>query len=211
MGNIQDSSTPQDIVESRYKYKEKFNHPNLSLNFCPKKYSGVWWEFARYPLLPWQTWEENCLRSKAEYTWDENKKILKIKNTCYTKLPEIKTIYSFNIFGCYKTKTVEVKNTGENYSLEGIGVIHNKKTHRKINVKFNTPPWNKFETDEPNYIILDTDYDNYSIVIGPYKRNLWVLTRSYSLSKIEGSKIIKIIKNLDCDPDLLTAHPSSVR
>ncbi len=216
MGNLQQSykyRTGEQITAKQTKYREKYNHPNLSLNFYPRKYSGIWLELARYPLLPWQTWEENCLRSKTEYTWDKKEGILRIKNTCYTKLPQTRKVYinkSFNIHGCHKTKTVEIENTGESYILEGIGTIPNKKKPRKINVKFNTPPWDKYETEEPNYLILETDYDNYSIVVGPYKRNLWILTRSYSLSKKEGNKIINIIKNLDCDPDLLTAHSSAI-
>lgn len=47
-------------------------------DFDPAKYSGTWYEIARYPLI----WEKDCATAQANYTWDAvNQKIL-VENIC---------------------------------------------------------------------------------------------------------------------------------
>lgn len=54
-------------------------HPVVA-RLDPLKYSGLWWEVARYDTLPF---EKGCSRASAYYEWDPIYKQIRITNTCY--------------------------------------------------------------------------------------------------------------------------------
>jgi lipocalin len=54
-------------------------HPVVA-KLDPAKYSGLWYEVARYDTLPY---EKGCGDATAFYQWDPNLKVMHITNTCY--------------------------------------------------------------------------------------------------------------------------------
>lgn len=48
--------------------------------FDPLRYSGSWWEVARYPLF----WETDCERATAEYQYNPLSKQISVTNRCWT-------------------------------------------------------------------------------------------------------------------------------
>ncbi len=202
-------------IKTKIKIRESFNHINLKLNLCIKQYEGVWWEIAKYPLQRSQKLDDTCLRSKTEYIWNPLTKSFNIINTFYTELPKTKKIIcglhsTWDISYHKKTKIVEIPGTGKSFYIKGKGIIPDKKYPRKLNVKFNIYPWNKYKTDDPNYFVLDTDYSGYSIVVSNNRKNLWILARSYSITKLQGRVLINKISDLGGDPQLLETHKSAI-
>lgn len=203
--------------------------PTLRLNFCPEKYQGKWWLFAEYPTKKTDPWREFqgkfCFKSKAEYRWNSCRKELEIVNTCYSQYPEIRKVKTR-----YGVIYDEIEGTGETGSIKGTATIVNPKVPRKLYVDFGFDPSllksldsgnqdlssinqyirEKEEEKRANYLILDTDYCNYSIVCNGDKSHLWILTRSYCISLKKAKFLMKRLATLGGNPEILETSKNSI-
>ena len=114
----------------------------------PKKYSGVWYEFARTSNLKW---EEECLTAKATYKWDETAQKLYITNSCYNGKGDL--IYS---------RSGEATTTEDSYVFDIL-----------FNDGLPKDPKSNYVVEETNY----KDYAIVSSYRENQINHLWVLTR----------------------------------
>jgi apolipoprotein D and lipocalin family protein len=138
MGAEQSSGTVDKIDQRRQKTIKPFD---------PQRYSGKWYEIARYDNL---IYERYCYGAIAEYEWNSNKEILGVKNTCIGPNNE---------------------SIRESY---GSATIRNQNEPGKLVIQFQD--MGPVDT-RGDYWVHWTDYDRYSIVGSPSGTYLWILSR----------------------------------
>jgi len=141
-------------------------------NFDPSRYQGKWQEIARYPFI----WEKDCYSAEADYTWNDQKKILYVKNICLDEN-----------FKPKRTRFGEAR-------------VVNPDDMSKLSLKFTD---GLPSGPESPYWVFKTDYVNYSIVGEPTGNFLWVLTREPYVERDDIQYIKMVVKRLGYDPEKL--------
>jgi apolipoprotein D and lipocalin family protein len=157
-------------------YKHNMISNETQSNFDPVRYTGTWYEVARYINMPKPiSFEEGCTSVSAEYAWDSTDNLMTITNNCY-------------------------KNNDLFSYITGTARIPDLKDKSKLLVKFN-----KYEY-EYRYWVHWTDYDNYAIVGEPRGNNLWILSRTPVLKRCDIDNLIKKIKYFGYNPNRLQSY-----
>jgi apolipoprotein D and lipocalin family protein len=141
-------------------------------NFDVKRYMGKWYEIAKIPFV----WEVGCSFSEAEYSWDEDKQIINVKNSCLDGNKNVKRV-----------------------SL-GTATILDVKCPSKLKIVFEENP------NVGYYFILFTDYDNYSIVGGPTKQFLWILSRTSTVPLTDLPFLLNKVKYFGYNSDKIISN-----
>ncbi|XP_071033743.1 apolipoprotein D-like isoform X1 [Parasteatoda tepidariorum] len=92
------------------------------------------------------------------------------------------------------------KRTGRKHSIEGKATIPDKNVPAKLKVKLNTMPFSA------NYWVLDTDYDEYSLVYSCHSvlrlfktEFVWILSRETALEETARANIYKLLDDNNID------------
>ena len=144
-------------------------------------------DFQRYSGLWYQIakprdfkWDKGCVFATAEYFWNPTTQKLNVKNTCLDQ--NRKPIYS---------RSAEAWSNGN---------------PRKLRILFN----DGLPADpEGQYWVLDTDYDNYSIV-SDGKDMVWILSRSPKVSKSDFLKLTNNVKSMGYNLDTILSNGSLI-
>ncbi|XP_042900923.1 apolipoprotein D [Parasteatoda tepidariorum] len=98
------------------------------------------------------------------------------------------------------------ERTGKVQSIEGKATIPDKNVPSKLKVKFNYMPF------KSNYWVLDTDYDEYSVVYSCFSvlhlfktEFVWILSRESALEEATRENIYKFLDDNKIDRKALTA------
>jgi lipocalin len=96
-------------------------------------------------------------------------------------------------------------------SVNGKAVVIDKKKPNELSVAF----YGRSNTNQSNYIVVDTDYDNYSIVYSCKKSNsifnpnskteyVWILSRKRTIDEELLDSLLTTLMDLDVNVDKLT-------
>lgn len=146
----------------------------LQKDFDLKRYQGLWYDVARFPKFfdrttPWQT---------AEYTLrnDENGEYVEVHNTAYNEDGSVKK----EIFG--KAIIVDSKEPAALYvSFSNL-----------FSFFFGDP-------DTANYLVHETDYENYAVVGSYDRRSLYLLARQRPVTEEFYEDLLKYVDELGYD------------
>ncbi|KAL8575377.1 hypothetical protein ACOMHN_048670 [Nucella lapillus] len=134
--------------------------PPVKQNFDVTRYIGKWWEYQRFPA-PFEFAGTNGF---ANYTLMSSSSV-KVVNS-----------------GIQKIKLFNVEVSRKPILAVGEAVVVNPAKPGELRVTFPQSPI-ALDGDKPNYFVVDTDYDNYSVVfsctdfmLGNFQF-LWILTR----------------------------------
>jgi lipocalin len=147
--------------------------------FDPKRYSGRWYEIAKYKFK----WQLDCADSVAIYVWDTQNQKLLVENQCYDK------------------NGIHIR------SRFGEAIIPNPNDPGKLILNFTD---GLPKDPKGDYWIHWTDYDNYSIVGGPSKQFLWLLSRKDKIKASEVEPLLKKIRSYGYDTEKLMANPKNI-
>lgn len=156
--------------------------PPVKQGFDVKRYVGKWWEYQRFPA----PFEYAVVCGSANYTLLQSD-VIKVVNA---------GIQDIKIFG-YTVRRAPVL-------AEGSARIVDLSTPSKLIVSFAGMPKGAAST-EPNYLVVDTDYDNYAVV---YSCNsfgfinfqlAWILTRAQGVKPAQFDAIITTLRNAGVD------------
>jgi len=136
------------------------------------RYTGQWHEVGKSK----NPWEGDCNFSLATYTWDDQKKLMNIKNSCLDENRNVKR---------------------ESF---GVARIPNIMDPGKLKVKFTENPF------EGDYYLNWTDYDNYAIVGGPTGQWVWILSRTPTFPKADFSFLLNKVKSFGYDLDKIYSN-----
>ena len=142
---------------------------NTVKNFDLGRYMGRWYDVAKIPFV----WEVGCQYATADYSWDEEKQVIHIQNTCYDENKNIKRV------------------------SKGVGRIPDPNDPSKLKIKFEENPM-KIDGD---YFFNWTNYTQYAIVGSPTKAYVWILSRTPTIPKKDLPFLLEKIKSFDYDPD----------
>jgi apolipoprotein D and lipocalin family protein len=154
------------------------NKNSNSLSVVPEvdlsKYSGNWYEIARLPTI----WETGCQNATANYSVDANGN-LKVINRCQIN--------------------------GKNVQVEGIATpafpaVRPGVYPGSFNIKFADTPANVKQNY--NVLYLDPNYQ-YALDGTPDRKNLWIISRTPTLSKEVIAKLVAYGKSLGYPVDKL--------
>ena len=148
--------------------------------FDPVKYSGQWYEFAKYPTLKYQNM---CKNSTADYKWDSSTSTLKVVNTCFLQ-------------------------NGQQYSRSANAKIIDFEDPGKLSIEFDATEGPT--DGKGQYWVHYTDYDNYAIVGGPSSKYLWILSRQPKLSKKEARWLIDLVEGFGYNADCLMSSANNI-
>lgn len=141
-------------------------------NFDSARYLGTWYEIARLP----NRFEKNCIAAiTANYSVNpgDNLQII-VVNKCNTK-------------------------DNEEDIAEGLGLFVESATVGKLKVTF-LPKWLRWlPFGYGDYWILNTDYDNISIVGSPDHEYLWILARKENINQEQLKQAIQVARDQDFD------------
>lgn len=145
-------------------------------NFDSNRYLGDWYEIARLP----NRFEKNCIAPiNANYSVnpDNNMQIV-VANKCNTKDNNLDIAIGIANF-------VESVNVG------------------KLKVTF-LPKWLRWlPFGYGDYWILNTDYDNISVIGSPDHKYLWVLARTENIDQVRLKQAIEVAKEQGFDTSKL--------
>jgi len=142
-------------------------------SFDPQRYSGLWYEVARYDTLPF---EKGCTRATAQYDLQPDSTI-RVLNTCYV--------------GDQVARDADGKERRDT----GVARIADPKQPGKLKIRFD-----RFPYFEGNYWIHWTDYDNYSIVGSDRSDFLWILSRRPVAPEADIPWIKMMVQKFGYDP-----------
>ena len=137
-------------------------------NFDVGRYMGRWYEVAKIPFV----WEVGCEYATADYSWDEEKQVIHVKNTCYDENKTVKRV------------------------SKGVARIPDPNDPSKLIVTFEENP-----NDSGDYFLNFTDYTQYAIVGSPTKSYVWILSRTPTIPKKDLPFLLNKIKSFDYNPD----------
>jgi apolipoprotein D and lipocalin family protein len=153
--------------------------PSVDLN----RYSGKWYEIARYP----NRFQEQCVENTtATYTIKEAGK-LEVLNQC-------------------------VKKGGELNAAKGAAKIVDKSSNAKLKVRFAPSFLSVFGFVWGDYWVIDLGRDyEYSVVGDPGRKYLWILSREPSINESAYREIIRRVEEQGFDPSKLIKTPQNGR
>jgi apolipoprotein D and lipocalin family protein len=152
--------------------------PNVDL----KRYSGKWFEIARYP----NKFQKNCVgNTTATYTLKEEGKI-EVLNEC-------------------------LKKNGTIIDAKGAGKIVDKNSNAKLEVRF-APGYLAFLPSVwGDYWIVDLDPNyQYTVVGDPKREYLWILSRSNEMNDATYQNILRRVETMGFQPGKLVKTPQNV-
>jgi len=144
-----------------------------------KRYSGKWYEIARYP----NRFQKQCVgNTTATYTIKPDGK-LEVLNECLTK-----------------DGTVD--------SVKGEAKVADKATNTKLKVRFAPSFLSSFGFVWGDYWVIDLGQSyEYSVVGDPKREYLWVLSRTPELSEPVYQNILRRVQVLGFNPGKLEKTP----
>jgi apolipoprotein D and lipocalin family protein len=148
-----------------------------------KRYTGKWFEIARYP----NKFQKKCAgNTTATYTIKENGKI-EVLNECLNK------------------KGLMEKAKGE-------AKIVDKTTNAKLKVRFAPAFLSFIPAVWGDYWIIDLDKNyNYVAIGDPKRKYLWVMSRSPQLDEATYQNILRRVEKLGFNPGKLNKTPQNVQ
>lgn len=152
--------------------------PNVDL----KRYSGKWFEFARYP----NKFQKKCVgNTTANYTIKDNGKI-EVLNKCLEK-------------------------NGQVDDAKGEAKIIDKTTNAKLKVRFAPSFLSFIPSVWGDYWIIDLDSDyQYAAVGDPKREYLWILSRTPKLDDATYQNILRRVEKMGFNPGKLVKTPQDV-
>jgi len=140
-----------------------------------QRYSGKWFEIAKYP----NRFQRKCTEAVAEYTPQANGKI-EVHNTCK------------------KIKDGQLKD------ILGVATVKDTATNAKLSVTF-LPGWLRWTgIGAGKYWVIDLEPNyEYAVVSEPKREYLWILSRTPSLKSATYSAIMEKIVAQGLDPSRL--------
>lgn len=171
MGSEQSSALDNSIPSKRLRTVKTFN---------PEKYSGRWFELARYDTL---IYEQFCFIAIADYSWNSQTQILQVINTCLDK------------------------NENSLRQSNGQATIVDNKDPGKLSISFEDSGTGE---NCGSYWVHWTDYDNYSIVGSPSGKYLWILSRYEKSPGKDLPFLLKKVQQFGYDDYQLTSRRSFI-
>lgn len=144
------------------------------MGFDTGSYTGLWHEYGRYPSI----YENDCEGAQAEYFFDKEHQILRIKNSCIVDGVIIRSDWG----------------TARPSGTDGIFLL-----------KFDRFGANAPETP---YQVLFTDYENFAFVGSHEYNYFWILSRRPQLYDDEVEYLNKKTRELGFDPRKLIRNPT---
>ncbi len=163
----------------------KVSKSSTVASFDPDAYEGTWYEIARYP----NHFQSDCVKSQACYHWDPAKKTMKVCNRCVTKDGKV-----IKIVG-YATATKGVRSGELEVTFP--------------DVKGSAPGTSKGR--ESDYWVYWTDYENLAIVGNRNKTQVWILSRTESISSAQFDLVKLSVRGLGFDTSRLLVTQNAVR
>ncbi len=152
--------------------------PNVDL----KRYSGKWFEFARYP----NKFQKKCVgNTTANYTIQADGKI-EVLNKCLEK-------------------------TGKFDDAIGEAKVIDKTSNAKLKVRFAPSILSFIPNVWGDYWIIDLDSDYQFAAVGdPKRKYLWILSRSPKLDDATYQNILRRVEKMGFNPGKLVKTPQDV-
>jgi apolipoprotein D and lipocalin family protein len=143
------------------------------------RYAGTWYEIARYP----QFFESGLVGVTAEYAAQDDGTI-SVTNRGFKKTLD-----------------------GAKSSIHGVATVADKSSNAKLSVRFDPFPASLFRG---NYWIigLGSDYE-YAIVSDPYRKTLWILSRTPQIADGVYTGIITSLAEKGFDTSKLELTPQA--
>jgi len=140
------------------------------------RYMGTWYEIGKNKNF---MYEKDCSFALAQYSWNPEKKIMNIRNSCL--------------------------DADKNVKRESLGVarIPDMNDASKLKVKFSGKDAMPFEGD---YYLNWTDYERYAIVGGPTGQWVWILSRTPTVSKKDLPFLLNKVKSFGYNPDTISSN-----
>lgn len=178
---------PTLLIFSVVVFAQQNNSANLQevktvSNVDLKRYSGKWFEFARYP----NKFQKKCIgNTTATYTIQDDGKI-EVLNKCLEK-------------------------TGKVDDAKGEAKIIDKTSSAKLKVRF-APSFLSFIPNVwGDYWIIDLDSDyQYAAVGDPKREYLWILSRTPKLDDATYQNILRRVEKMGFNPGKLVKTPQDV-
>lgn len=147
-----------------------------------KRYSGKWFEIARYP----NKFQKNCVgNTTATYTLKEEGKI-EVLNEC-------------------------LKKNGTINDAKGEGKIVDKNSNAKFEVRFAPGFLGFLPSVWGDYWIIDLDPNyQYAAVGDPERKYLWILSRSPEMKDAVYQNILRRVEAMGYKPNKLIKTPQNV-
>lgn len=147
-----------------------------------KKYSGKWFEIARYP----NKFQKKCVgNTTANYVIKENNKI-EVTNKC-------------------------VKKNGITDEAEGEAKVVDSATNAKLKVRFAPGFLSFISAVWGDYWIIDLDNNyQYAAVGDPKREYFWILSRTPELSDAVYQNILRRAEKMGFDPGKVVKTPQNV-
>lgn len=155
----------------------------LQPNFDAKKYQGLWYEVARYPMYfdkdtPYQTAKYTLKKGK------DGKKYLKVYNRAYNENGSVRA------------------------DIKGKASAVNVNEPAALRVTF---PTSTQKDGEANYLVHSTDYRTYAIVGSYDKESLYILSRERPINKHLYQSLLNYVSALGYDISKLQQDYRSVK
>lgn len=144
-----------------------------------KRYSGKWYEIARYP----NRFQKQCVgNTSATYTIKQNNKI-EVLNECLTK-------------------------DGSVDAAKGEAKVVDKTTNTKLKVRFAPSFLSAFGFVWGDYWVIDLGRNyEYSVVGDPKREYLWILSRTPELPEPVYQNILRRVQDMGFNPGKLEKTP----
>lgn len=149
------------------------------------RYLGTWYEVARLPTL----YQQRCAKSVAYYSWPT----------------EIDRSASYDEITVKNTCLDSDGNTIDN--ITGKGEVISDTIPAELIVSFPGLP----DPGDVNYVVIETDYDNYAIVSGSDKQTLFFLARDETVCQSLYRYMVARSKYLGYDVTRLIVDRGAVR
>ncbi len=150
------------------------------VDFDAEEYQGMWYEVGRYPFA----YEQDCKSSAARYVYDAEKGGIHVVNICYSDS---------------HFENISTYDQGFARQVGGEG------KEGDFRIKFLRPG-----TIEANYIVLETDNKNYSIVGELDKDLLWILVRDPRVTRKMLNFLLNKIETLGFDRQYVMINESII-
>eukprot|EP00009_Paramoeba_aestuarina_P001079 CAMPEP_0201515412 /NCGR_PEP_ID=MMETSP0161_2-20130828/6987_1 /ASSEMBLY_ACC=CAM_ASM_000251 /TAXON_ID=180227 /ORGANISM="Neoparamoeba aestuarina, Strain SoJaBio B1-5/56/2" /LENGTH=168 /DNA_ID=CAMNT_0047912225 /DNA_START=32 /DNA_END=538 /DNA_ORIENTATION=- len=132
-----------------------------------QKYMSQWYQIGE-ARLPRQTFERNLYCTGAYYTFVESDGVVLVNNTGHTGVAD----------GVFSEAHGKAAQTDPNNNPGALAVTF----------------YGPIPTS-PNYFVLDTDYDTYTLIGGPCKLYLWILSRTPQMDDATYNMLVEKAQN----------------
>ncbi len=147
-----------------------------------KRYTGKWYEIARYP----NKFQKKC-----------------VGNTTTTYAPKAD--------GGFSIQNQCVLKDGTIGKADGEAKVIDTTSNAKFNMNFASKFKSFLSSDWDNYWIIDLDSDyQYAAVSDPKRENLWILSRTPELKDAVYQNILRRVEKLGFTPGKLTKTPQNL-